>query len=147
MDFLHVMAGARLVRDPDDLEYIATIGGTHVPKKITGFTAEFTPMSAELDWGIGRVFRGSYSTTNPKIIEWLLKHSDYGNRFVAIGDDGSELAPDEWVFQELPDGKVKCNLTERVFKNWAGAKGHQNSAVFKEALEDYKALKKADLLK
>ena len=146
MDFLHIMAAGRLVLDPEDLEWIPTIGGVNVAKKIAGQTIEFEPMSSALDWGIGRVFRGSYSTVDPEEIERLLKHDEYGVRFVAIDDDGSELAPDEWVFQELPDGKVKCNLTERIFKNWAGAKGHQQSKVFKEAMKDYLALKKANLL-
>jgi hypothetical protein len=153
MIFLSRDKGLRMVIRPVQ-KYIHRTSSGNISEIIPGARIQFQRLAEPMPcsifpakgdsfrWGAEGILNSTLAAKQAKmkeddIVNWLLHHEDYGNKFIAVDDDtGTPLVPEEVVLEVAGDG-WHCTVCDQYIKDDRGKKPH---------LESKKHLEKVRLL-
>jgi hypothetical protein len=148
MIFLSRDKGLRMVIRPVQ-KYIHRTSSGNISEIVPGARIQFQQLAEPMPcsifpakgeshrWGAEGILNSALAAKQAKmkeddIVNWLLHHEDYGNKFIAVDDDtGVPLVPEEVVLEVAGEG-WRCTVCDQYIQDARGKKPHLESKKHKE---------------
>jgi hypothetical protein len=148
MIFLSRDKGLRMVIRPVQ-KYIHRTSSGNVSEILPGARIQFQRLAEPMPcnifpkkgeahrWGAEGILNSALAAKQAKmkeddVVNWLLHHEDYGNKFIAVDNDtGTPLVPEEVVLEVAGDG-WHCTVCDQYIEDGRGIKPHLESKKHKE---------------